>query len=173
MVLWNRHDWWARSLVTTPAVFRATLTFPGCLGVTWRLQGQIRKQGGAGDKRPAGGAAVARGWDELRATAGDAGPCSSLTTDSLGPAPPPFQASGSPPTKKGWPEHQRMGIFIFNACFHLPGASQVAQVVKNLPDNAGDVRDSSSIPGSGRSPGDGNATHSSIFAWRNPMGREA
>ena len=41
-------------------------------------------------------------------------------------------------------------------------------MVKNLPDNAGDMRDSSSIPGSGRSPGDGNASHSSIFAWRNP-----
>ena len=31
------------------------------------------------------------------------------------------------------------------------GASQVALVVKNLPANAGDIRDSGSIPGSGRS----------------------
>ena len=30
--------------------------------------------------------------------------------------------------------------------------SQVALVAKNLPANAGDVRDSGSIPGSGRSP---------------------
>ena len=30
-----------------------------------------------------------------------------------------------------------------------------------------------SIPGSGRSPGVGNGTHSSILAWRNPMDREA
>ena len=29
-------------------------------------------------------------------------------------------------------------------------------VVKNLPSNAGDARDMGSIPGSGRSPGEGN-----------------
>ena len=49
-----------------------------------------------------------------------------------------------------------------------PRTSQVAQVVKNLPDNAGDMRDSSSIPGSGRSPGDGNASHSSILPGEIP-----
>ena len=32
--------------------------------------------------------------------------------------------------------------------------------------------DSDSIPGSGRSPGDGNATHSSILAWRIPWVEE-
>ena len=32
-------------------------------------------------------------------------------------------------------------------------ASQVALVVKNMPANAGDIRDMGSIPGSGRSPG--------------------
>ena len=37
-------------------------------------------------------------------------------------------------------------------------------VVKNLPANAGDTRDLGLIPGSGRSPGVGNATHSSILA---------
>ena len=35
---------------------------------------------------------------------------------------------------------------------HGEGASQVALVVKNLPVNAGDLRDGSTIPGSGRSP---------------------
>ena len=35
------------------------------------------------------------------------------------------------------------------------GASQVALVVKNPPTNAGDVRDMGSIPGSGKSPGEG------------------
>jgi len=35
-------------------------------------------------------------------------------------------------------------------------ASQVALVVKNLPANAGDLRDTGSILGSGRSPGKGN-----------------
>ena len=34
-------------------------------------------------------------------------------------------------------------------------ASQVALVVKNLPASAGDIRDSGSILGSGRSPGGG------------------
>jgi len=34
-----------------------------------------------------------------------------------------------------------------------PRASQVALVVKNLPANAGDIRDVDSIPGLGRSPG--------------------
>ena len=33
------------------------------------------------------------------------------------------------------------------------GASQVALVVKNLPDNARDIRDTGSIPGLGRYPG--------------------
>ena len=40
----------------------------------------------------------------------------------------------------------------------FPGGS----AVKHLPANAGDA---DSIPGSGRSPGEGNATHSSILAW--------
>ena len=40
-------------------------------------------------------------------------------------------------------------------------AFQVALVVKILPINVGDVRDTGSIPGSGRSPGgEGMATHS-------------
>ena len=38
----------------------------------------------------------------------------------------------------------------------LSGASQVVLVVKNLPANAGDARDMGLIPGSGRSPGEGN-----------------
>ena len=42
-------------------------------------------------------------------------------------------------------------------------------VMKNPPANAGDARDVSSIPGSGRSPGggqEGMATHPSVLAWR-------
>ena len=37
----------------------------------------------------------------------------------------------------------------------LFGDSQVVLVVKNLPANAGDIRDVGLIPGSGRSPGGG------------------
>ena len=49
----------------------------------------------------------------------------------------------------------------------------VSAVVKNLPAKAGDVRDSSSIPGLGGPPGLEMATHSSILAWRIPIDREA
>ena len=42
----------------------------------------------------------------------------------------------------------------------------VLQVVKKLHANAGDIRDSGSIPGSGRSPGGEMATHSRTLAWR-------
>ena len=45
-------------------------------------------------------------------------------------------------------------------------------VVKNLPANAGDPREVGLIPGLGRSPGEGNATHSSIFAWKIPWTEE-
>ena len=48
------------------------------------------------------------------------------------------------------------------------GASQVALVGKNLPANAGDLRGSGLIPGSGRSPGRGNGNHSSVLVWRIP-----
>ena len=42
-------------------------------------------------------------------------------------------------------------------------------VVKNLPANAGDIRDVGSILGSGRSPEEGNGNpNSSILAWEIP-----
>jgi len=40
--------------------------------------------------------------------------------------------------------------------YHRYWASLVALVVKNLPADTGDIRDASSIPGSGSSPGGGN-----------------
>ena len=51
-------------------------------------------------------------------------------------------------------------------------ALHVALVVKNPLANAGDVRDMGSIPGSGRSPGGGVATHSNMLAWRIPWTEE-
>jgi len=48
----------------------------------------------------------------------------------------------------------------------------VALVVKNLPANAGNVRDAGSIAGSGRSLEEEMATHSSILAWRIPWTEE-
>ena len=49
-------------------------------------------------------------------------------------------------------------------------ASPVAQLVKNLPANAGDA---GSIPGSGRSPGEGNGTPLQYSCLGNPMDRGA
>ena len=53
----------------------------------------------------------------------------------------------------------------------MKGASQVALVLKNLPSNAGDIRDVSLIPGLGRSPGGrcGNAHQYSCL--ENPYGQ--
>ena len=42
----------------------------------------------------------------------------------------------------------------------------MALEVKNLPANAGDLREVGSIPGSGRSLEEGMVIHSSILAWR-------
>ena len=51
-------------------------------------------------------------------------------------------------------------------------ASQMALVLKNQLANIGDVRDVDSIPGLGRPPEKGMATHSSILAWRIPWTAE-
>ena len=52
-------------------------------------------------------------------------------------------------------------------------ASQVAQMVKNPLANAGDTRDSSSTPGSGRSPGRGNGNPLQNPSLENSMDRGA
>ena len=49
----------------------------------------------------------------------------------------------------------------------------MALVVKNLPANAGDIRDTGSIPGSERSPGEGNGNPLQYFCLENPMDRGA
>ena len=50
-------------------------------------------------------------------------------------------------------------------------ASQVVLVVKNLPANAGDIRDSGLIPGSGRSPGGGQDDPLHYSCLENPIDR--
>ena len=45
-------------------------------------------------------------------------------------------------------------------------------MVKNLPANAGDVRDADLIPGLERLPGRGLTIHSSILSWRIPWTEE-
>ena len=52
-------------------------------------------------------------------------------------------------------------------------ASKPALVVKNLPANAGDVRDTGWIPGSGRFPGEGNGKPLQYSNLENPMDRGA
>ena len=52
-------------------------------------------------------------------------------------------------------------------------ASQVARVVKNLPAYVGDSGDTSSIPGSGRSPGGGNGNPLQYSCLENPVDRGA
>ena len=51
--------------------------------------------------------------------------------------------------------------------------SQVALVVNNPPANARDIRGVGSIPGSGRSPGEGNGNPLQYTCLGNPMDREA
>ena len=51
-------------------------------------------------------------------------------------------------------------------------ASQVVLVVKNPPASAGDVRDVGSIPGSGRSPGEGNHNPPQYSCLENPKKTE-
>ena len=55
----------------------------------------------------------------------------------------------------------------------VSASSQVALVVKNLPASAGDARDAGSIPGWGRSPGEGNGSPLQNSCLENPMDRGA
>ena len=65
-----------------------------------------------------------------------------------------------------WVTHDELGLFLIRA-----GASQVVLVVKNLPANAGDIRDSGSVPGLGRSPGEGHGSPLQHSCLENPMDR--
>ena len=51
----------------------------------------------------------------------------------------------------------------------FPGGS----VVKNLPSSAGDAKDTSLIPGSGRSPGGGNSNPLQYSCLENPHGQRS
>ena len=52
-------------------------------------------------------------------------------------------------------------------------AFQVALMVKNMPFNAGDIRDAILIPGLGRSPGGGHGNSLQYSCLENPMDRGA
>ena len=49
----------------------------------------------------------------------------------------------------------------------------MALAIKNLPANAGDIRDVGSVPGSGRSPGGGHGNPLQYSYLDNPIGRGA
>ena len=57
---------------------------------------------------------------------------------------------------------------IKTVSYQVYWVSWMVLVVKNLPANAGDIRDMGWIPGFGRSPRGGHGNHSSILAWRIP-----
>ena len=87
---------------------------------------------------------------------------------SEGPKGPPVPY---PPIQHGlWQDEMKQ--LWFYALYVSYRGSQVALVVKNLPANAGNPRDTGSIPGSGRSPGEEMATHSTIVAWKIPWTEE-
>ena len=48
----------------------------------------------------------------------------------------------------------------------------MALMIENSPANAGDIRDTGSVLGLGRSLGGGHGTYSSILSWRIPWTKE-
>ena len=58
---------------------------------------------------------------------------------------------------------------------HSPscGASQEALVIKNLPSSAGDIRVEGLIPGSGKSPEEGNVDSDQYSCLENPHGQRS
>jgi len=69
----------------------------------------------------------------------------------------PFSRGSSPPRDRTHVFHISGRLFTTKPPYmYLIRASQVALVVRSPPANAGDIRDSGSIPGWGSSPGEGN-----------------
>ena len=66
---------------------------------------------------------------------------------------------------------QSLWVFM-EAYIHCHWASKVALAVKRPPDNAGDIRDAGSTPGSGRSPGGRNGNPLQYSCLENSMDRE-
>ena len=64
-------------------------------------------------------------------------------------------------------------LYILYAINNIIWTSWVVLVVKNLPANAGDIRDAGSIPGLGRSPGGGHGNPLQYSCLKNPMDRGA
>ena len=74
--------------------------------------------------------------------------------------------------RNNWFIFHQLAIFKINTNNYVngfPGGS----VVKNLPASAGDTRDVGSIPGSKRSPGEGNLNPFQYSCLKNSMDRRA
>ena len=65
-------------------------------------------------------------------------------------------------------------MFLFTCLGRVASlrSSLMAQMVKNLPANAENEGDASSIPGWGRSPGEGNGNSLQYLAWEIPWTKE-
>ena len=68
-------------------------------------------------------------------------------------------------------QKNRSSLYYHQIC--QAWASQLALVVKNLPVNAGDIRDVGTMPGSGRSPEGGYGNELQYSCLENPMDRRA
>ena len=64
-------------------------------------------------------------------------------------------------------------LILFASLCSITGASQGWLVVKNPPASVGDIRDTGSIPGSGKSPGKGHSDPLLYSCLKNPMDRGA
>jgi len=65
----------------------------------------------------------------------------------------------------------KISLYTFWSNHSVSWASLVAPSVKNLPANAGDTRDTDSLPGLRRSPGEGNGNPLQYPCLENPMDR--
>ena len=68
-------------------------------------------------------------------------------------------------------QHHQLNEYEFEQTLEGSGDSQVALVVRNPAVNVGDIRDSGSIPGSGRSPGGGHGNPLQCSWLENPTDR--
>ena len=70
----------------------------------------------------------------------------------------------------------RLTIIITPIYYHssnIRHTSHVVLLIKKLPANAGDIRDTGSIPGFGRSPGEGHGNPLQYSCLENPQDRGA
>ena len=91
-----------------------------------------------------------------------------LSDPGIEPRSPAFPEDALPSKPPGKPYYN-----IYGRTYYIIIASQVALVVKNLSANAGDTRDTDSIPESGRSPGGGPGNPLQYPYLENPMDRRA